>query len=83
MGPEERCQLPLLTGGLDGLGAAWADGGARRSLISLKECAHASRPGLVDELTPYQLELPPCAGLARLVCGSMEGMVLRVRLTQR
>ena len=31
--------------------------------------------------TPYGLALPPSDGLARLVCGSIEGIVLRVRLT--
>ena len=34
-----------------------------------------------DDRTPYRPELPPSGGLARLVCGSMEGIVLRVRLT--
>ena len=29
--------------------------------------------------TPYRLALPPCRPLARLVCGSMFGIVLRVR----
>ena len=33
-----------------------------------------------DDRTPYRPELPPSGGLARLVCGSMEGIVLRVRL---
>ena len=33
-----------------------------------------------DERTPYPPKLPPSGGLARLVCGSMEGIVLRVRL---
>ena len=36
--------------------------------------------GSADGRTPYRPELPPSGGLARLVCGSMEGIVLRVRL---
>jgi len=35
---------------------------------------------MADERTPFWPELPPSGGLARLVCGSMEGIVLRVRL---
>ena len=35
---------------------------------------------MADKRTPCWLELPPNPGLARLVCGSMEGIVLRVRL---
>ena|SRR5688572_16863164 len=35
---------------------------------------------LNEERTPYRQGLPPSGGLARLVCGSMQGIVLRVRL---
>ena len=49
-------------------------------LVSLKACAHAKRPDPTNERTPVSAGAAPTAGLARLVCGSMEGIVLRVRL---